>query len=376
MTTPLPPTMRAIVRTSLTTRPTVESIPTPQPTPGSAIVQVIHATIHANLARTFDNEIPFFTHPLPHIPGGRALGRIAATGPDATILQPGQLVLVEPFIRARDDPNVQILFGTMDGPNELSKKFTADNWRDGTLAEYVRAPLENCAVLDEKVLCGSLGYELTDLVGLEGGFVAYGGLRSVGLSAGETVIVAPATGAFSGAAVDVAVAMGANVVACGRNEVALARLVEVHGADRVRTVVLKGDVEVDHKAMVDAYGREADVFFDISPPQAEKSTHVRSGFMSLRQYGRAVLMGVINADIAIPYSVAVWKNLTIRGQYMYEREDVNKLVKMAESGVLKIGRKAGAVVAGQFKIEDFEEAIKCAFDHQAAGQMTLLTPGL
>ena len=35
---------------------------------------------------------------------------VAATGSDTTSLRVGQLVLLEPFFRARDDPNVQILW--------------------------------------------------------------------------------------------------------------------------------------------------------------------------------------------------------------------------------------------------------------------------
>jgi hypothetical protein len=40
-------------------------------------------------------------------------------------------------------------------------------------------------------------------------------------------------------------------------------------------------------------------------------------------------------DIAVPYVMAVLNNLTIRGQYMYEREDARGLIKLAEAGLLK-----------------------------------------
>lgn len=43
------------------------------------------------------------------IPGGHVVGRVVTTGPDTTFLDNGQLVSIEPFIRARDDPPVWIM---------------------------------------------------------------------------------------------------------------------------------------------------------------------------------------------------------------------------------------------------------------------------
>lgn len=51
---------------------------------------------------------------------------------------------------------------------------------------------------------GGLGYPVADLSILPKYLVAYGGFRDIDLKPGETVIVAPAMGAYSGAAVEVA----------------------------------------------------------------------------------------------------------------------------------------------------------------------------
>ena len=48
--------------------------------------------------------------------------------------------------------------------------------------------------------------------------VPYGGLRDMKLVPGETLVVCPATGSFSGACVQIAVAMGAKGIGMGRNE--------------------------------------------------------------------------------------------------------------------------------------------------------------
>jgi NADPH-dependent curcumin reductase CurA len=102
---------------------------------------------------------------------------------------------------------------------------------------------------------------------LSGLAVPYGGLRDVNLRAGETVIVAPATGAFSGAAVIVALAMGAKIIAMGRNKEALARIAA--SSDRVRTMQITGDQAAETAALLER--GPIDVFFDISPPRIRLS---------------------------------------------------------------------------------------------------------
>jgi NADPH-dependent curcumin reductase CurA len=89
-------------------------------------------------------------------------------------------------------------------------------WRNWTYAEYAKVPLENCVLLDETRLLGpiengGLGYNVENLTQLHRSLVPYGGLRDIQLQAGETIIIAPATGAFGGRAVEVALAMGAQV---------------------------------------------------------------------------------------------------------------------------------------------------------------------
>ncbi len=152
-------------------------------------------------------------------------------------------------------------------------------WRDSTYAEYAKVPLETCEVLDEGRLCGGLGYEVVELAAMAALLVPYGGLRDIGLRAGETVIVSPATGAFGGAAVLVALAMGARVIAMGRN---VEKLERIKGrSERIETVPITGDVQRDAAALK-SFG-PVDAFFDISPPEAGKSTHIKSGILALRR---------------------------------------------------------------------------------------------
>lgn len=368
MFSPLPATMKALVCSEAGQALTLQTIPVPQPTPGSVIVKVLVAAVDSSLPIILSGRV--FTFPKNLVPGGRFIGRVAAAGPDTTTLTEGQLVMVEPFVRARDNPNVQILWGSFDGPTPESKKFTKDNWAHAGYAEYCRTPLENAHPLNEKLLCGSveeggLGYKIEDLLALSKHLVAYGGLRGINLQPGETVIVSPATGMFSGAAVQVAVAMGAKVIAFSRNKKVMDDIAARLPAGRVKVVVNTGDADKDTAALK-AFG-PVDAYLDISPFPAAKSNHVRSAIMALKQYGRVSLMGVLPSDIAVPYTYAMYNNLTIRGQYMYEREDVGSLIKIAEAGVLPLGEKGGVEVIGRFKLEQSEEAVGLAVAHPENG---------
>lgn len=373
--TSLPTIMKALVCEAAGMPLKLKNVPVPTAIPGSAVVKVLAAAVDSELMKYISGRV--FTFPKNSVHGGRAVGRVAAVGPDAASLREGQLVLLERFIRARDDSSVEILWGLYDGPTPASKKFAADNWAQAAYAEYCRAPLENCHPLNEKVLCGSpaeggLGYQPEDLLALASQVVSYGGMRGINVQAGETVIVAPATGNYSGAAVQVAVAMGAKVIAFSRNQKVMEQLRAAQPAGRVEVVLNTGDVEKDTAALK-AFG-PVDAYIDISPFIAKGSTHVRSAIMALRQYGRVSLMGVLPDEIPVPYSYFAWNNLTVRGQYMYQRDDVRLLIKMAEKGVLPLGEKAGHQVKGRFSLEEYEKAIDVAAAHTEAGTVVVFNP--
>ena len=222
---------------------------------------------------------------MPLVPGTSAVGRIAAVGPDATVLEPGMLVLVDCTIRGRDDVTAVFLGGITQGFSKGSRKLMEGEWRDSTYAEYAKVPLETCEMLDEARLCGEMGYEIAELPFIATLMVPYGGLRDIGLEVGETVIVSPATGAFGGAAVLVALAMGARVIAMGRNVAALERIKK--RSERIETVPITGDVLKDTEALK-SFG-PVDAFFDISPGEAAKSTHIKSGILALKRKSDSLL---------------------------------------------------------------------------------------
>lgn len=378
MSDALPPTHRALVFRGHGNGLTLENVPTPQPQPGSVVVKMLVITIDPQTAGIISGKFSAGALRIPDhfTPGGRGIARVAAVGPDTTSLSVGQLVLVEPFIRGRDNSNVRFLWGAGCFANDIPAiKLQESAWLDGAMADYARLPLENCFPLNENILLsqpsqGGLGYTPAELAILTRHLIAYGGLRSIDVKAGETVIVAPATGAFSGAAVDTALAMGARVIAVGRNLESLKKIAAAN--PRVQVYQLKGNVEEDI-AGLGKFGH-IDAYVDISPPAANESTHIRSCLMSLGWYGRASLMGNIMKDIPIPYALALYRSLTIRGGYMYEKEDIRGMIKLVEAGLLKVGKNGGHNLLGEFALKDWEKAVNLARDNPQAGNIVVLSP--
>lgn len=355
----LPETYTGLLFHSPSSPPTLAALPTPVPTAGTVIVKPLYSIIVQYANEIFTNGNPRgYKYPLPLVPGGACVARVAAVPPDATSLKPGQLVFVEVTVRGRDDPNTKILRGFHEGTSEGSRRLMRGEWRNGCWATLSTAPLESVHVLDEDVLIGKLGYKLEEFGSLSQLVVPYGGLADIGLKPGETILIAPATGAFSSAAVHIALAMGARVIAMGRNEAALAELKKLAEPGRVETVKISGDVQEDINALA-KFG-PLDVYFDISPRPASKSSHIRAGIMSLGPGGRMSLMGGIPDDIGIPYWHITHNGLTIKGTFMNTIQQAKDLIKLIERGVLKIGSRAGMEVTGKYKLEDWEQAFRAA----------------
>jgi threonine dehydrogenase-like Zn-dependent dehydrogenase len=177
------------------------------------------------------------------------------------------------------------------------------------------------------------------------------------VKAGEKVIVAPATGAFGGAVVIAALAMGARVVAMGRNAEALER-VKAMNPDRISVVLNTGDVTADTKELTK--DGPADGFLDISPREAVTSTHLQSCILALRREGRASLMGGQLDLVPMPIRTIMRYNLTVKGKWMYTKDDMRVLISLVETGYLKLSAAGGIQTARTFPLEDFAAAFDAA----------------
>lgn len=352
---------------------TVKTVPVPTATPDSAVIKVLATSISPGAKGVFSGKVPA---PLrtPVTPYAASIGRVHAVGSDASSLKEGQLVLTDLWIRSRDDPDNSILAGYMGGNDTLEA-----HWDAGTYAEYARVPLERTWALDETKLCKDLGYTPADLVYLGTLLIPLAGMLDIDVRPGDSVIVAPATGYFGGSAVQAALALGASVIACGRNHYTLEQMSKTFESaypGRLSVVELTANVEADTKFIrAAAGGKGAHKYVDFSPPQSAGSKHMVSCLSAMRPHGKCVVMGAVFGEIGLPYWLLMRQQLSIQGRYMFERWHVEQGMKLLETSQLKLGNKEGnGMQVKSFKLQDVQKALEQAEQDAGWGRMTVLEP--
>lgn len=347
---------------------TMRQVPNPEPGGGEVLVEVQATCVLPYSADVFSGARNYPLEP-PVIPGVGAIARVLQTGPDATSLRPGDTVWVDSTVRSRDGGAVRDI--TLQGWSARGEGGArlARYWHDGTWAERVVAPTENALLLSREALSAE---QAAQWAGLGIPLITYGGLDAGALQAGETVLVSGATGNFGSAAVAVALAMGAaRVVAVGRNRAVLDDLARRFG--RVATVALTGDADTDQAAMRGAADGDVDLVFDILPPEVGTDV-VRTAAMTVREYGRIVLMGGVGMlggdDLALPYPWLMRNSVTVRGQWMYQLDVVPRFLAMVRSGVLDLSNETVTT----FPLDKANEAVAYAAEHGGPFERTVLVP--
>jgi alcohol dehydrogenase len=359
--------MKAAVLKAFGSPLAIETVAEPRLGTGEVIVDVVASRVLPYANEVLSGQRKYLLE-LPVVPGPGAIGRIRATGPDATRLRPGDWVYCDPTVRSRDnalspDIALQGLTAGSEGGLQLQRYF-----RDGAWAEQMRLPTENAVpigAIDEKAAARwcALGTLL----------VPYGGFLAAQLQAGETVLVNGATGGFGSAAVAVALGMGAQcVVATGRNEKALAELAQRFGT-RVRTIPMRGNETDDRARILQAAPGSIDCVLDILPPAAN-TVQVRTAVMAARSYGRVVLMGGVGmlggADLDLPYPWMMRNCITLRGQWMYPPHAAVLMTGMIRSGLVNLDQFEIAA----FGLDRANEAVAHAAANGGPFRMTVIQP--
>jgi alcohol dehydrogenase len=227
----------------------IQALPDPAPGAGQVVVDMAAAGVTSYAANIFNGSRNYALE-LPVAPGAGGVGRVRATGPDATRLKSGDWVFCEPTIRSRDHAADTILQGWTYRTQAALPLHRV--YHHGSYAEQMLLPIENVTQIgDIEPAQAGRWCALSRLL------VPYGGLLAGDLKAGETLVANGATGGFGGAGVAVALAMGAGkVVAAGRNARSLEDLARRFGP-RVRPAQMSGVEADDRQRIIEAAGRQS-----------------------------------------------------------------------------------------------------------------------
>ncbi|RDV00848.1 alcohol dehydrogenase catalytic domain-containing protein [Trinickia dinghuensis] len=359
--------MKAAILKSLGQPLAIEQIPAPELGTGEVIVDVVAAPVLPYANEVFSGERRYSME-LPIVPGCGAIGRVRASGPDATHLKVGDWVFCDPTVRSRDDalmPDITLQGWSARSEGGLRlQRF----YHDGPLAEMIRMPTENAIRIGD--IDPTDAARWCALVVL---LVPYGGLLAASLQAGETLLVSGATGNFGSACVAVALAMGARcVVAPGRNQKVLDDLQRRFG-ERVRTVRLSGDEDEDRARMLLAAPGPIDCVLDLLPPSAPTKV-VRTALMTVRPYGRVILMGGVGMlggdELSLPYPWLMRNDITVRGKWMCPPEAVTRMAGLIRAGLLDLGH----FDVTTFALDAANEAVDHAAAHGGPFNITVIQP--
>jgi NADPH:quinone reductase len=244
----------------------VREIPSPVVTPGHVVVDVAAAGMNFPDLLFIANryQVPA---PLPFTPGSEFAGRVAAVGEGVS--------------------------GLLVGDRVYGSVFT------GAMAEQVLVPARSVAPIPDGLsMVEAAGFRVTYLT-------AYHALVTAGeLRPGQWVVVLGAAGGVGCATVDVAVRLGARVLAAASSPERLAVCKEL-GAEACVDYV-KEDLK---PRIRDITGDGADLVID---PVGDR--WAEPALRAIRWGGRFVTVGYAGGDIPkIPLNLVLLKNITVRG---------------------------------------------------------------
>ena len=138
-------------------------------------------------------------------------------------------------------------------------------------------------------------------------------------------------------------------------------------------MTLTGEEAADRAAMSTAADGPIDLVIDLLPPGATSSA-TRAAAMTVREYGRVVLMGGVGMlggdDLALPYPWIMRNSITVRGQWMAPRTANVGLIRLLASGALDLAPER----LRSFSLDAVNEAVSHAAALPGPFDRTALTP--
>jgi NADPH2:quinone reductase len=312
---------------------TWKELPTPQPGPGQALVQIKAASLNFPDLLIVQNKYQHKPE-LPFVPGSEYAGVVEAVGEGVTNVKVGQ--------------NVACLSGT------------------GGFGTHVLAPAARCLVLPD-------GFGHVDAAAFTMIYATswHGLIDRAQLKAGETVLVLGAAGGVGTSAIQIAKAAGAKVIAAASTDEKCA-LCKTLGADETinyTTHAVPGGFREAIKAATG--GKGPDVIYDpVGGDFAEPA------FRSIAWRGRYLVVGFAAGPIpSLPLNLTLLKSASLVGVFWGEfarREPENNAKMMGElvKGYLKGTYKP--VIDSTFPMAKLKEAYARMGSRGVSGKLVMV----
>ncbi|QGY32451.1 zinc-binding dehydrogenase [Pantoea cypripedii] len=334
----------------------LNDIPAPEARAGSVVIRMHASSLMSYMRDYVEGRLPVYRAPDKRFtPGGNGTGVIYSVGENVWHLKPGQRVVISPHFVTNENVSSpgQILLG-VTGQGDVAGRMLND-WPDGTLAEFavlpasLVTPADGLDFMSDAQLAMSMRFT-----------VPYGGLLRGQFSAGETLVVSGATGAYGAAAVLLALAMGARrVVAVGRNAARLDALVKIAGP-RVVPVVVTGSMDTDTRLIREQADGAVDMVFDMVGNAGDPAMTL-SSLRSLRHGGRMILMGSMSVPLPLSYTELMLNSWAIIGNFMYPPEAYRQVLNFFRAGLIP----PDAITALNYGLDNVPAAMDAA--RQATG---------
>lgn len=320
----------------------VTEVPVACPPAGGIRVRVLRAAVPSFAIAALKCYLPHV--PFPCVLGVACVGIVEKVGCEVTkSVKPGDFVICAPHIGKVPTGCIQGWLGFGTPESERWQKL----YHDGSWAEYCSFPEQNVFPVPPS----AAGLDKNLLASLGGLLISYGAVKTSGLHAGQTVLVGGATGGLGRGCVLLAIALGASkIYVMGRSADTLAPLAAL--SPTVAPIVIKGAPE--DKATVAAAVGPAGVEIYLDAVAGGSADVTMAGLEALGCRGTAVLFGGVMSPFTLAYPSMVFKELTIKGSYMYDPEvDTPVVLSLITSGRLPLHGMAFQ----EFRLTEVMEAI-------------------
>lgn len=306
---------------------TLEEVKSPEPGAGQVLIDVHAAGINFPDVLTVQGKYQFKPS-LPFTPGIEVSGVIKKVGKDVKMRKVGDEVI-----------------STLQTGAFASEVVTSEN---------------------STFLKGNMSFEQAAGFALTYGTSYYALKQRARLVAGETVLVLGAAGGVGVATIQLAKAMGANVIAAASNDTKL-DFAEEAGAD-LRINYTNENLKERVKELTNGQG--ADVIYD--PVGGDFS---EQAFRAIAWNGRFLVIGFASGPIAkMPLNLALLKGASLVGVFWgswsarepnESQNNFSELIKMVDD------KKFVPLVTEIFKLEDHASAFACIEERRAKGKVIL-----